>query len=340
MHDERPQVTVVVTAYNQADVIGNAVRSALGQGGAVSDVVLVDDGSVDDPSAAVAGLPAVTVVRQSNGGVNAARNTGLQRAEGEFVIFLDGDDELLPDAAATGLAHFSAEPDLDFVVGRARHVDPTGRVVGRSTHRPRGRDIYCPLLRRPWIYPPGSVMFRTRSIREIGGFDASIAQGGEDLELYLRSARLLRGRDHSGLVVDYRVQGGITGDATTMADRNLAVLAAQADVVAADPRAARALAEGRRYLRWTWGLKRARAGTPGRMAHVRTVGRLAVVLARDPLRTARAVWDAAADAASRVFPSRDGLGAYVARDVAGLTPTTSVETPNRRRPGSRSSRPR
>jgi hypothetical protein len=282
----QPEVSVVITAYNQAGVIRAAAVSALEQRGVVTEVIIVDDGSSDDPGSAVTGLPLTRVVRQANAGVNSARNAGMSAAQGDFIIFLDGDDALLPDAAAIGLACFEAEPGLDFAVGRAQHLDSRGVVLSRPPQRPFTGNLYRQMLRRPWIYPPSTVMFRTDAVQTLGGFDDTLAQGGEDLELYLRAARTLQGRDHGALVVDYRYDGGVTADPSRMLRQNLEILEAQAAVVAGDSDLERDLAQGKRYVRWLWTVKQAQAevreskdvGSVG----IRAIGALLWAFARDP----------------------------------------------------------
>jgi glycosyltransferase involved in cell wall biosynthesis len=286
---------VVITAYNQADVIRAAAASAVEQVGTVTEAVIVDDGSADDPAAAVAGLTRTRVLRQANTGVNSARNAGLRSALGEFVVFLDGDDTLLPLAAATGVACLEAEPRLAFAVGRALHVNRLGMIVGRAPERPRTGDLYRELLRRPWIYPPATVIFRTAALRSLGGFDETLGQGGEDLELYVRAARSLPGRDHGALVVRYRFEGGVTARRpTAMFDRNLAVMERETAFVAGHRELERALAAGRRYVRWLWRVKQAQARllqAGDARSRARARGALLWAFGRDPDLSAIAVRD-------------------------------------------------
>jgi hypothetical protein len=123
-------------------------------------------------------------------------------------------------------------------------------VVGRAPEGPRTGDLYRALLRRPWIYPPSTVMFRAATLRSLGGFDETLPQGGDDLEIYLRSARSLPGRDHAALVVRYCIEGGVTADRpAAMLRRNLAVMDREAAFVERDRDLERALAAGRRYVR-------------------------------------------------------------------------------------------
>lgn len=98
-----PTVTAVVTHFNRPDMVRRAVDSLLVQTWPALDIIVVDDGSTHPHAAATLDEFAtrqfnrpVTVVRKANGGLGSARNEGLRRASGEFVVFLDDDDEAEP----------------------------------------------------------------------------------------------------------------------------------------------------------------------------------------------------------------------------------------------------
>ncbi|MEQ6341612.1 MAG: glycosyltransferase family 2 protein [Gammaproteobacteria bacterium] len=93
-----PTISVVIPLYNKPQYVRRAVESALAQGDAILEVVVVDDGSTDDSAARVKALNHVKVrlVEKPNGGVSSARNRGIEEARGEFIAFLDADDLYLP----------------------------------------------------------------------------------------------------------------------------------------------------------------------------------------------------------------------------------------------------
>ncbi len=99
-----PTLSVVIPAFNREREISRAIRSCLIQDDADFEVIVVDDGSTDNCYGLVAGIrdPRLSVLRHpSNRGGNAARNTGALAAKGEWLVFLDSDDELAPDALKT-----------------------------------------------------------------------------------------------------------------------------------------------------------------------------------------------------------------------------------------------
>ena len=121
-------VSVVLIVFNDKDRLGRAIQSALSQQGPVVDVIVVDDASTDGTAEVAAEWvlrdPRVRVVtRASNsGGCGSPRNDGLDAAKGEFVMFLDSDDELEPGAVAR-LVAAAERSGVDVVIGRTeRHI--------------------------------------------------------------------------------------------------------------------------------------------------------------------------------------------------------------------------
>lgn len=93
-----PFFTVVIPVYNRAHALGDAIASVLAQSDQDFEIVVVDDGSKDDPKAIVESFAdsRLRIVRQENRGGGAARNTGIDLARGTFIAFLDSDDTFLP----------------------------------------------------------------------------------------------------------------------------------------------------------------------------------------------------------------------------------------------------
>lgn len=128
--------TVIVPVYNGAATIEACLRSVMTQTGAELELIVIDDGSMDDTSAICLRLAAedrrLRLFRQKNAGVSAARNRGLREARGTYVTFLDADD-LLPPGAVEVLEQ-AAEQGADFVIGS--HVYFRGRWERPTIHGP------------------------------------------------------------------------------------------------------------------------------------------------------------------------------------------------------------
>jgi glycosyltransferase involved in cell wall biosynthesis len=111
-----PAVSIVLPTYNRGDVLGQAIESVRRQTFEDWELLVVDDGSTDGSAERVADLDRrIVVVRQENAGVYAARNTGLGRARGRWVAFLDSDDQWAPHYLDLVTSFLAYHPDAAFV---------------------------------------------------------------------------------------------------------------------------------------------------------------------------------------------------------------------------------
>jgi len=217
-------VSVVIPCYNQAHYLGEAIESALAQTYRPLEIVVVDDGATDSTFEVATAYVGVRCVRQANQGLSAARNAGLRASHGDYVVFLDADDRLLPGALQAGAAVLDANPEVGFTVGRHRRIAADGTPLP-VLQRPRvERDHYVSLVRRCWIAMPAAVMYRRAVLDAVGAFDTMLTCA-EDYELYLRLARRFPVVDHYAEVAEYRQHPGtISRNAERMLTATLAVL--------------------------------------------------------------------------------------------------------------------
>lgn len=183
-----PAVSIIVPAYNQSEYLGDAIRSALGQTHADLEVIVVDDGSTDETPAVCQAFTDARLryVWQANRGLSGARNTGIREARGEFLTFLDSDDQFLPDKLEQLLAAFEGDPGLGLVAGQAVLIDRLGRPIGEIFDRPLPADPTELLLGNPLHV--GSVLLRRDWQERVGLFDESL-RSYEDWDMWLRLAR-------------------------------------------------------------------------------------------------------------------------------------------------------
>jgi glycosyltransferase involved in cell wall biosynthesis len=180
-------VTIVIPCFNYRQYLGKAIHSAQAQQYRSFEIIVVDDGSTDD-SATLAEQADVRVIRQPNAGLGAARNAGLAEAAGEFVLFLDADDELLPDAVATGVAVLQARPAFSGVVRLCQLMDAEGHALPAHHRDIETEELYREWLRANFVWTPGAAMFRRDRVAEIGGFPAELGPAS-DYAVYLALAR-------------------------------------------------------------------------------------------------------------------------------------------------------
>jgi GT2 family glycosyltransferase/SAM-dependent methyltransferase len=240
-------VGVVVTTYNHAHFLEQALQSVRSQTRGTDAVLVVDDGSTDNPAQVVSRFPNVKLIRQENRGLAAARNAGLAAIDASYVVFLDADDRLEPRAIEAGLACFARAPDSGFVYGGHRYIDVDGQEIGER-FEPPGEQPYLHLLRGNFIGMHGSVMYRRDCLVAAGGFDERLRRC-EDYDVYLRMARRYPVTGYPDLVAAYRLHGkNMSADRGAMLHSALAVHARYAPSAAEDLTAREAWTEGRR--RW------------------------------------------------------------------------------------------
>lgn len=184
-----PLVTVVIPTRDRPEMVRRAVDSALAQTVPNIEVVVVDDASAT-PLDAIADPRVRVIWRNRSGGLCAARNEGMELARGEWIVFLDDDDELFPDMLEVSLAAADASdlPPPVAVISCARVVDETGAVF----------DVRCPPAALPrgsrWSFDgTGDGRFRSPRtlvaplgvVRSIGGFDERL-RAMEDTDFYIR----------------------------------------------------------------------------------------------------------------------------------------------------------
>jgi hypothetical protein len=183
----RTGVAVVITTYNHAHFLGEALESALRQSHPPDEVIVVDDGSADDPASVVSRFRGVRLISQRNKGLAAARNTGWRSASSGFVVFLDADDRLLPEALASNLWFFEQQPTCGFVYGGYRWISVQGHVLSIAPPQAIGTDAYAAFLRGNQIGMHATVMYRRDVLVKAGGFDERLP-ACEDYDMYLRLA--------------------------------------------------------------------------------------------------------------------------------------------------------
>ena len=219
----KPLVSVVIPCFNQAHFLPFAITSAFRQEYRPLEVVVIDDGSTDDTEN-VAKSNGAQVVRQAHGDVSSARNHGLAIARGEFIVFLDADDELLPGAVASGVDLLQHHPAAACVVGRAQLIDAQGRPLPTTHTGPQPGDLYPQLLVRNFVYTPGAAVFRHSVLQELHGFRED-ACAAADYALYLTLARRRQMLTEPRLVVAYRQHdANMSRDSSRMLRSTLAVL--------------------------------------------------------------------------------------------------------------------
>lgn len=224
------KISIIIPAFNAADTIARAVGSLLVQDFESIEIILVDDGSTDETYAICEELSAsdmrITVIRKENGGVSSARNAGLDVARGEYVMFLDSDDVLHPDAIGKMYA-----PGFDFISGGFEKVvgsvltyscvpAATGEFIGDCA---MGR-FFDVMIAKKHCYLLNSSCFKLyrRTLLERLGlrFNAGLDYGEDKMFVMNFLCHVERARTVSSVVYSYIIrEGSLSSDESS--DRHL-----------------------------------------------------------------------------------------------------------------------
>jgi glycosyltransferase involved in cell wall biosynthesis len=190
-------ISVIIPAYNAADYIGRAIESVLAQTHRPDEIIIVDDGSTDETADVIKRYgAAVRYIWQKNAGPSAARNAGIRAARGEWVAFLDADDEWLPERLQLQLALLNRNRDLVWAAAnfyrcvcwenrRVVCVEPQAAealLAGKEYH-----DNYFAAYTRQANGWTGTMIVRRDVFEQTGLFYEGLDMG-EDLDMWWRIA--------------------------------------------------------------------------------------------------------------------------------------------------------
>ena len=189
-------VSVIIPAYNAGQCIGRAIESVLGQSYSDYEIILVDDGSTDETGEVVKRYgDKVRYIYQENAGVSAARNTGISAAKGQWIAFLDADDEWLGNKLRLQIKLMTEHSDLQWcgtnryqsdvkrkrAVGNAKAINKALAPHGYfDNYFNASKQGLCPVI-------TSTMMVRQNIFAEIGVFEVG-RTSGEDMDLWWRIA--------------------------------------------------------------------------------------------------------------------------------------------------------
>ena len=204
-----PVVSVVMPVFNAAPFLASALASVQAQTFGNFEIIAVDDGSTDGSAAildrAAATEPRLRVIRRPNTGIVGALNDGLAVARGEFIARMDADDLCLPDRFARQVEYLGQHPDCVGLGSAFRFIDDRGAHLKECRRQTEHDAIERDLLGGDGgaiIHP--AAMFRRDAVVRAGGYREA-AQWVEDLDLYLRLARLGQLSNLDAVLLHYRL---------------------------------------------------------------------------------------------------------------------------------------
>ncbi len=182
------KVSIIIPAYNQGLYLHVAIESALNQTYSDLEVIVVDDGSTDNTGEVAQSFddPRVRYIYRENGGLSAARNTGIAASIAPFITFLDSDDIFLPTKLSLLMPLLLKHPTWGMVAGGMKIMNSDGTILDHEVSPPADISLDNMLLGNLLVV--GGVLLRREWVERIGDFDESF-RACEDWDLWLRMLR-------------------------------------------------------------------------------------------------------------------------------------------------------
>jgi len=184
------RVSVIIPTYNRAGLLREALQGVFAQTFRDLEVLVVDDGSTEDIGAVIREFGGRAILLQSgHRGISTARNTGLERAAGEFVAFLDSDDLWQPEKLSRHLAFADSHPEALLTYTDAEEFNEAGTLhpsyVALSPELRNPDHLFEAMIRRFAFPLTSATMIRTAALKECGLRFMDDVHIGEDLGLFL-----------------------------------------------------------------------------------------------------------------------------------------------------------
>ncbi|MEO5647727.1 MAG: glycosyltransferase, partial [Chitinophagaceae bacterium] len=213
------------------------------------EIILVDDGSTDNTKSVATKYDGLKYVYQSNQGLSAARNKGIDNSNGDYLVFLDADDFLLQGAIAINLEYMRQDKHSAFVSGGFKFL---GKEMFNGSKRVVEADHFNHFLQGNFIIMHGAVMFR-KWVFDSFRYDTSL-KACEDHDLYLKITRKHSVIHHTQPIAIYRIHStNMSGNPHLMLESILTVLHRQESLLR-DERERNNLKKGLQYYRKLYGL--------------------------------------------------------------------------------------
>jgi glycosyltransferase involved in cell wall biosynthesis len=191
-----PEVSVIIPTYNRAKYVTKAIDSVLAQTYRDYEIIVVDDGSTDNTSEVLNPyMDRIHYIYQENAGVSAARNRGIMDAKGEWIAFLDSDDEWLPEKLSIQMRDVQRRPDVCAHITNVTFNPLNGRAISLFEVRNfKGYGVSSFILERPFQYMLKyeiavlpTLLVRRDILLDSGLFDTELSIA-EDVDIFLRVA--------------------------------------------------------------------------------------------------------------------------------------------------------
>jgi glycosyltransferase involved in cell wall biosynthesis len=222
-------VSIIIPCYNHSHYLPVAIESVLKQTYLPLEIIVIDDGSTDNTREVAESYPQVTYIFQINQGLSASRNAGIIKSRGLYLVFLDADDWLYPDAIKINLGYLLQHKNAAYVSGAYDRVDENKNMILECKNEIAAQH-YRHLLIKNFVGVPAAVMYRRWVFGEFL-FDTSL-KACEDYDLYLKISRKYPIIHHTEKIAAYRKHSSnISLDFRLMLSSSLQVLHRQKELL-------------------------------------------------------------------------------------------------------------
>jgi len=183
-----PKVSVIVPTYNRAQYLSRALQSVFCQTFKDFEIIVIDDGSVDNTQEILGPFKdKIKYIYQMNSGVSAARNRGIKESLGQYMAFLDSDDEWIAEKLSIQVPILDKDGTIGIVYSKATMVNEKNERCGIKPSHDIGKD-FRELVELGGDLPTSTVMTRRECFDKAGLFDESFSIL-EDFDMWIRIAR-------------------------------------------------------------------------------------------------------------------------------------------------------
>ena len=184
----QPLVSVIIPTYNKSQYLREAIKSVLNQTYKNIEVIVVDDGSTDNTKEIVESFndSRIIYIFQENKGPAIARNTGIKKAQGEYIAFLDSDDLWLKEKLEKQVDFMEKNSEIGLLGTGCYEVTDKGKIIGKKIFPIKNKILQKDLIKYN-SFIQSSVMIRKEVFDKVGLYDKSFRES-EDYELWLRIA--------------------------------------------------------------------------------------------------------------------------------------------------------
>lgn len=185
-----PKVSIVIPTYNRADFLPKAIQSVLNQTYRNWEIIIIDDGSTDNTEGIVKSYKEARIryiLHKSNLGLSAARNTGIKNSRGEYIAFLDSDDEWFPEKISCQMNIFQKEDSKCGVVCTGGYRIKDNQIISIKSV-PINIDSFNEKFLFKNITWTSSVLVKKECFKKAGLFDENL-ESCEDWDMWIRIAK-------------------------------------------------------------------------------------------------------------------------------------------------------